>query len=80
MAEHCLHHSILEFRETKDSRSLEKVDSKKKAMILKFTSHRSAIIGHGAKPRELLLTTISCNTELDDHKIVCECLFSVYTM
>ena len=37
------------------------------------------IVGHGTKPGELQLTTISSsNTELDDHKIVCKCLFSAY--
>ena len=44
-------------------------------MILEFTFHHSTIVGHGTEPGELLLTTINSTTELDEHKIVCECLF-----
>ena len=71
------YHSILKLRETEVLRntmirSLDWADSRTSHDLQLFTSHRSTVVGHGTEPRELLLTTISSNTELNDHKIVCE--------
>ena len=77
IAEYYLHHSSLQ--ETEDSRNIRnlgKADSRT-CHNPRVYIRRSTMVSHGAEPGELLLTMISSNTELDDHKIVCECLFCV---
>ena len=79
MAEYYPHQRILKLRKFEKIiaiGSLERADSR--------TSHDPRLYiallfdrQPGAEPGELPLTMISCNTELDNHKIVGECLLCV---